>query len=515
MPALPGKPDCGVRMRKSVKLLVFFLLLLPALAFSQTVPLTILHTNDTHSHLLPFSYPAIVPPGSDLAGLRERTNIGGIARRATLVRRLREELGKQGTTVWLMDAGDFSDGTPFSLEYHGEADAAAMNAVGYDFGALGNHEFNNPLSRLKNLIGMFRYPVLCANATETSTGKLLAQASEIRTLGPLKIGIFGLVTHDTATYPAAREGVTISDEIKTSQEMVRKLRPNADIVIAISHSGEQLDEKIAAAVPGLDVIVGGHSHSRLPSGDFVWHSDQLKAREVNGTVIVQAHQWGGELGRLDLLFEKDDRGAWHADRYRARLIPVTSDIPEDSAVASVVERYWKPIAARYGKIIGQAAADFMERGDDLANYNLMADAIRETYGAEIELENMGGVRAPMLQGPITLENLVDMDPFDNTIVTFKVSGRRLKTILESFRPAVSGLRYRIENNALTGVTVGGQPLREDRVYTATTNSYFARMALKGIQTADTGRQRLEVLIEYIRKKGTVHPVFDGRRVIIG
>jgi len=501
-------------MKKSVMLLAFSLLL-PALVLSQTVPLTILHTNDTHSHLLPFSYPAVVPPGSDLAGLTVRTEIGGIARRATLVRRLREELGKQGTTVWLVDAGDFSDGTPFSIEYHGEADAAAMNAVGYDFGALGNHEFNNPLARLKNLISMFRYPVLCANVTETSTGRLLTRASEIRTLGGIKIGIFGLVTHDTAMYPAAREGLTVSDEIKTSQEMVHMLRPNADIVIAISHSGELLDEKIAAAVQGIDVIVGGHSHTRLPSGDFVWRSDQLKAKEVNGTVIVQAHQWGGELGRLDLLFEKDEQSTWHVERYRARLIPVTPDIPENSEVASVVERYWKPIAARYGKIIGQAAADFMERGDDLANYNLVADSVRQTYGTEIDLENMGGVRAPLLKGTITLENLADMDPFDNTVVTFRVSGRMLKTILETSRPAVSGLRYRIENNTLTSVTVGGQPLREDRVYTGTTNSYFARTALKEIETRDTGKQRLEVLIEYIHNTGTVRPVFDGRRVIIG
>ena len=184
-------------------------------------------------------------------------------------------------------------------------------------------------------------------------------------------------------------------------------------------------------------------------------------------------------------------------------------------MASVVERYWKPIAARYGKIIGQAAADFMERGDDLANYNLVADSVRQTYGAEIDLENMGGVRAPLLKGTITLENLADMDPFDNTVVTFRVSGRMLKTILETSRPAVSGLRYRIENNTLTSVTVGGQPLREDRVYTGTTNSYFARTALKEIETRDTGKQRLEVLKEYIRKTGTVRPVFDGRRVIIG
>ena len=117
-----------------------------------TVPLTILHTNDTHGHLLPFSYPTLLPAGSDLAMLKERTNIGGIARRATLVRQVREQMAAQHTTVWLVDAGDFSDGTPMSTEYHGEADVAAMNATGYDIATIGNHEFNNPLAQPKKLI---------------------------------------------------------------------------------------------------------------------------------------------------------------------------------------------------------------------------------------------------------------------------------------------------------------------------------------------------------------------------
>lgn len=504
-------------MKRPARLLVLFsisFLFLPASLLPQQVSLTILHTNDTHGHLMPFSYPSVVPPGSELAAIKARTDIGGIARRATLVKRLREELGRQGTTVWLVDAGDFSDGTAFSTEYHGEADAAAMNATGYTFGALGNHEFNNPLSRLKSIIRMFQYPILCANATENSTGALLTRASEIRELGPLKIGVFGLITRSASGYPAAREGITISGEIETSQRMVKALRPNADIVIAVSHSGDQVDEQIAAAAPGVDVIIGGHSHSRLPFGQIFWHSDELKAQEVNGTIVVQAGQWGGELGRLDLLFHRDEKGTWHVERYRALLIPITADIPEDKSVAAVVERYWKPIAAYHGEVIGQAAADFVERGDDLAPYNLVADSVRETFGTEIELENMGGVRAPLVKGKITRADLVDMDPFDNTIVTFKISGRRLKEVLRSERPAVSGLRYRIENGAVAEVTVGGQALNENRIYTGATNSFFARTALKGIQVKNSQKQRLDVLIEYIRKKGTVRPVFDRRRVVL-
>jgi 5'-nucleotidase / UDP-sugar diphosphatase len=504
-------------MIKSARLRIFFFcsfLLFPALLLAQYVSLTILHTNDTHSHLLPFSYPSIAPPGSDIAALKVRTNIGGIARRSTLVKRLREELEKKGTAVWLMDAGDFFEGTPFSTAYHGEADAAAMNAVGYTFGILGNHDFNITLSQFKNLIGLFKYPILCANAAEKSTGALLTSASEIRVVGPLKIGIFGLVTKEAADYPAAKEGIAIADEVETSKNMVKALRPQANIIVALSHSGIKVDRKIADAVPGVDIIVGGHTHTRLPVGEFVWHSNELKVDDVNGTVLVQAHQWGGELGRLDLLFGKDALGVWHVQRYRASLIPVTPDIPEDPSVAAVVDKFWKPIAARFGEIIGQAAADFIERGDDLAPYNLMADCIRETFKTDIELENMGGIRAPLVKGKITLEDLVTLDPFDDTVVTFEITGRELKAILKSQHPAVSGIRYRIENGAVAKATVAGKPVKDTQTYAGSTNSYFAKKYMKDIKVQDTGKMPVDVLADYIRKKGNVRPVYDGRRVIM-
>jgi 5'-nucleotidase / UDP-sugar diphosphatase len=504
-------------MKISTKLFALIsiaLLFSTVVVFAQTASLTILHTNDTHGRLLPFSYPNTVPPGSDYASVPVRSNIGGIARRATIAKQVREELGRQGTPVWMMDAGDFSDGTPFSIEYHGEADALAMNAAGYDFGTLGNHEFNNPLPRLRSIIKLFQYPVLCANAIDNSTGAPFITPYEIRDLGPLKIGIFGLVTHSANGYPATQNALTVADEIETAKRMVKELRSKADIIIALSHSGEDVDQQIAAAVPEIDIIVGGHSHSRLPVGEFVWHSADLRSDEVNGTVIVQAHQWGGELGRLDLLFGKDKNGAWRVERYRERLIPVTSKISEDPAVAAVIDKYWKPIAERYGKIIGQAATDFVERGDDLTNYNLMTDAIRETFKSQIVLENMGGVRAPLVKGDITFANLVDMDPFDNTIVTFKISGRQLKEILKSERSAVSGMRYRMEGDTITEVTVAGKPLNESRIYAGAANSFFARTVLKGIAVNDTHKPRLDVLTEYVQKKGTVRPVYDGRRVIV-
>lgn len=505
-------------MKKAIgyaALLPLLFLLVPTLEPAQPVLLTILHTNDTHSHLLPFSYPSLAAPGSDLAALKVRRDIGGIARRATLVKRLRAELARRGATVWLVDAGDFSDGTSFSIEYHGEADVEAMNATGYDFGTLGNHEFNNSLATLKSLIGKFSFTALCANAIERSTGKPLLPESTVRNLGRLKIGLFGMVTREAGAYQAGKEGVNVADELGTARRMVQSLRREAGIIIAISHAGESLDLKMAEAVPGLDVIIGGHSHSRLPVGEFIARSEDLKEMDVNGTIVVQAHQWGGELGRLDLLLDRDARGAWHVVRYRERLIPITSDIAEDQSVAAVVDRFWKPISGRYGEVIGQAADDFSIRGDDLAPYNLVSDLLRETFGGDFDLENMGGIRAPLVKGKITLEDLVSMDPFDNTIVTFDATGLQLKEILRKARPAVSGLRYRWDKGELTEVSIGGQPVVDDKIYRGVTNSYLAERALKGIKYVNTGKVRRLVTIDYIRRMGTVKPVYDGRRVVIG
>jgi 5'-nucleotidase/UDP-sugar diphosphatase len=489
---------------------------LPMLGAAQQVSLTILHTNDTHGHLLPFSYPSgvqpgEVPPGSKRGGLKTRRNIGGIARRATLAKRVREQVQARGGTVWLVDAGDFTDGTSFSTKYHGEADVDAMNATGYTFGAIGNHELNAPLATLKKLISMAKFPLLCANLTDNATGKPLVPPSEVRQLGQLKIGIFGLTTPSASGYPAAKDQLTIGNEIETARRMVESLRREADIVILISHAGEKMDEDIASKIPGIDVIVGGHSHTRLPIGWFV-PNYKLEKRSVNGTIIVQAYQWGGELGRLDLTFVRDEKNIWHVGHYFERLLEIKADIPEDAAVAAVVARYWKPIAARYGEVIGRAAADFTEL--DLANYNLVTDAVRETYGAEIGLENRGGVRAPLIKGNITLEDLTQLDPFGNTVVTFKITGSQLKDVLLQSTPAVSGLRYRIEGKQLVEVSVGGKPVVDTQVYTGVSNSFMAGSALKGIEVVDTKKVRLDVIIEYIRKKGTVRPVSDGRRIIL-
>jgi 2',3'-cyclic-nucleotide 2'-phosphodiesterase (5'-nucleotidase family) len=220
---------------------------------------------------------------------------------------------------------------------------------------------------------------------------------------------------------------------------------------------------------------------------------------------------------LDLLFARDASGRWRVSRYRAGLIPVTADIPEDPQVAAVVERYWRPVAACYGEVVGEAAFDFVGRGHDQAEHNLMADAMRAALGSEVHLENQGGVRAPLAKGPVTWADLVALDPFDDTLVTFQISGRRLLEVLAAHAPAVSGVRYRMEGGRVTEATVGGPALDPAREYSASTNSYFARKALGGVgglAYRDTGIGRRQTLVEYVRARRVIHPLYDGRRVIV-
>jgi len=125
------------------------------------------------------------------------------------------------------------------------------------------------------------------------------------------------------------------------------------------------------------------------------------------------------------------------------------------------------------------------------------------------------VRAPLVAGDITLTDLVTMDPFDNKVILFKATGKQIKDILARYTPYVSGVRYRVTNGQLVEATIGGKAVEDDRVYSGATNSYFAGFALKGITQENTGTLRFDVLSAYVKQKGTLTPLYDGRRVVIG
>jgi 2',3'-cyclic-nucleotide 2'-phosphodiesterase (5'-nucleotidase family) len=517
-------------MRANSIFLTIILSCLTFLSSDASQRLTILHSNDVHGHLRPSSYPAIsslgsgsmiagsMQGGSMFADLPARRDIGGIARRATLAARIRADLAKQGTPVWLVDAGDIFYYSAFSNEYHGEADVIAMNRAGYDFATFGNHEFGITLAQLKKLIADARFEFLCANVMDSTTRRPLTTRYEVRKVGAARVGIFGLITSGAARSPAAREGLAVEDVFTVAPAMVAQLRgpEKADIVILISHCGESVDKELARKVPGIDVIVGGHSHTRLPQGEMVWWSDSLKPDEVNGTVIVQAGEWGAELGRLDLLLEKNAAGKWRVDRYQERLIPVTSETPDDPAVAAVLDSLWAPYATKYDEVLATATADFASRGDDFPQNNFFADAVRAEFGVELEFEGTGGVHWPIVAGPVTRAMLVDVDQRSYTVVTFGMKGSEIRRFVQQSRPVGSGLRYRMFCGKLEAITVGDAPLDDARVYSCAANSSLERRldGFEMLEKKDTKKLWSDVVIDAIRKARTITPVYDGRRVVV-
>ena len=477
-------------------LAVLLILSSMACADSRYVRLTILHTNDTHSHLLPFSYPS-----TGALQLPAYKDIGGIARRATLIKQIKAS----HEPVIVMDAGDIIDGSPFSVEFQGEADFAAVNAAGYEVAVTGNHEYSNSIQDFLKRVKQAQFPVLGANVFKADGTPFLTPYILFNEDG-VRIAVLGLVTPNT--YKAVKEGnLTIKDPIEVAKEWVPKLRAQADAVICLTHIGFGVDQQLAAQVPGIDVIIGGHSHTRVEKPILVKHAPDNDPFSIDGTVIAQDFQWGGDLGEVDLTFRKGDSG-WSLMTYDGRLMPITSAIPEDRYTRDVVEKYHKKIAGKYDTVIGQATADFIAQ----APANMVCDALRETYNADFCIQ--GGVRTDLVEGPITMGDIAMLFPFNNQVMTFQATGAQIKAVCLKSKPAVSGIKYRIAGDKLVSAEIGAKLIDDAKVYSGVTYSFFAEYEIpKEITMTDLKATVRDVIVKYIREKKTISPDDEYRAEI--
>ena len=250
---------------KNIKKLLFSFLIYSVLMISvaSAQPLVIMHTNDTHSQIDPYSYKGDV-------------NVGGFLRREAAIREVRAE----NPLTLLVDAGDFSQGTPYFNFFKGYMEVRLMNAMGYDAATLGNHEFDNGSAALAARLKTADFPVVCANYQFAN--KKLAKVIKpyvIIERGGHKIGIFGLgVKLDGYVAPSISREVTYLDPVEVSRKMVAELKArNCDLIVCLSHVGvdttrKDNDYEIARQVPEIDVIVGGHSHEELNPPVVVGHT---------------------------------------------------------------------------------------------------------------------------------------------------------------------------------------------------------------------------------------------------
>jgi 2',3'-cyclic-nucleotide 2'-phosphodiesterase (5'-nucleotidase family) len=474
-------------------------LLRPAPVAAET--LTILHVNDFHGALQPTRAAANLPEE------------GGAARLAALVK------AERTPTTLFVAAGDLMQGTNLSNLFAGRPVIEALNLMGLDATAVGNHEFDNGQPALRERAAEARFPFLAANIA----GDGPWQPAKILKVGALRVALFGLTTEETpvATHPKNVKGLVFGDAVAAARRLVAELRPQADLIVALTHLGFEEDEKLAAAAPGIDVIVGGHTHTKVE-----------QPAVVGTTLVLQAFERGVFLGRLDL---EVSGGA--VSSYRYRLLPVTAAGGEEPAVAALVAGYVKRLGEKMNEVVGTAAVD-LDGGKEAMRTretnlgDLVLDALRESAGADVALINGGTIRAGIPAGPVTIGTIYNVLPFDNWLISFAITGRELRAALETGLsrvevgdggfPQVSGMRYTFDAAAPAGsrvvaVSVGGAPLDETRTYVLATHDFLAAggngyTAFAGHEPVynDSGRWLRDVLAEWWRRRGAVAYAVDGR-----
>lgn len=322
---------------------VFCLMFLLASAGSwagETWHLTILHTNDLHGYMMPFDYRASNLKFALTEGVNPdfaHANAGGLARRSTLISNLRKKIHNP---LVLIDAGDLFTRGPWHKRFYGVPEVAAYNQIGYDIFCVGNNEFKgtSDVDSQQIMLGLMRqsrFPWLAANLTVGDTGVPVEGIHPyvIRRYGNVRVGFLGLTAPRSKDYPQTK-GWTISDPIEAAKRWVPIAHKECDILIAVTHIGADTDKELAAKVDGIDAIVGGDSHTFIPSAIMVKNPKGILVP------IVQDGAYGVRLGELDLCFEKTD--VWRLKKASSKLISVDSKTKEDPAVKSLLEQWLKP-----------------------------------------------------------------------------------------------------------------------------------------------------------------------------
>ncbi|NLB74749.1 MAG: bifunctional metallophosphatase/5'-nucleotidase, partial [Firmicutes bacterium] len=381
--------------RSTLRLSILFITMMAVCAASACVAaageneVVILYMNDVHGRLESFK-----APDSDAL-------IGGLIKLATLVEDI---AGEKAGNVIILNAGDALHGTNIANLFEGRPMVEALEAIGVDAMAIGNHEFNYGQSVLQKMAEEASFTFLSANTIQVDTRRALFPGALILPVDGMRIGIFGLTPIDTptVTHPKNVEGLEFLDPIRVSSWMVPYLRDyeKVDLVIGLTHIGYDDDRLLASKVPGIDIIVGGHSHTRLEQPD-----------KVGSTVIVQSGEHGESLGNLEVSCENGK-----VTDYVGSLIPCAPEVVEDSRIGEIIRTYNKELEAKLSEVIGEAAtaldgerANVRTRETNLGN--LVADVMRQAGAADIALTNGGGLRASIKAGSITVGDVFTVLPF--------------------------------------------------------------------------------------------------------
>lgn len=491
--------------------------------------LTVLHTNDFHARFEPISK---YDSGCSSESNAEGKCFGGSAR---LVSAVADARARSNNSI-LVDGGDQFQGTLFYTYYKGKLAAEMMNKLGYDAMTVGNHEFDDGPEVLAGFMDAVNFPVLMSNADVSGEALLAGKLAKSTVIerGGEKLGLIGLTPQDTDELASPGPNVIFTDPAEAVQGEVDKLTAEGvNKIIVLSHSGFAVDQRVAAATTGVDIIVGGHSNTYLSNT-----SDRAQGAYptmVGDTAIVQAYAYGKFLGELNVTF--DDAG----NIVEATGEPIVMDaaVMEDAATVARIAEAAAPLEEIRSKVV--AFTDVEIGGDrsvcramECSMGNLIADAMLARVadqGVEIAIQNGGGIRASIDAGDVTMGEVLTVLPFQNTLSTFQVTGATMVAALENGVsqveegagrfPQVAGMSFGFDASKPAGervsdVMVGGAPIDLEKVYSVVSNNYVRnggdgyKMFRDAMNAYDFGPDLADVTAEYLAEKAPYAPYTDGR-----
>lgn len=476
------------------------------------VTISIIHTNDMHGYI----EPETVTVG------RQSYEKGGMANLVGWIDQWRAQNAK-GTLV--LDAGDIWQGTFVSNQSQGQIMIDIMNIAGYAAAAPGNHDFDMGADVLQARVAQARFPFLAANIVEETSGKIPSWLKPYTILpaGGLRIGVIGLGYPGTPAIvkPSSIKGLRFLPAAPAVRSYLDTVRKQSDIVVVLSHLGIFDDGALAAEVPGIDVIVGGHTHTV-----------QTKPKKVGDTIIVQAGSHAKHIGKLDLTYDRV-KSAITSYTQANEVIPVVSTtVKPNRTVADLANKKAAKAASVLNRPLGETLLDLDNcYSGECPLGNLVADAMRAANQAgakppDVAMHNNSGLRARLPKGPISYGALYKTLPFDNVMTALDLTGEQILLILEktvSGRPGnmvVSGMTYsfdqnRPSNRRILHVTIGGQALEPKKTYRVQTIDYLATGG-DGQETFKQGKNPvygdplIDVVAAYIQKNSPVNPKVEGR-----
>lgn len=488
-------------------LAAFALTTQPAQAYEKdkTYKITILHTNDHHGHFWRSEYGEY-----------------GLAAQKTLVDSIRKEVAQEGGSVLLLSGGDINTGVPESDLQDAEPDFRGMNLIGYDAMAVGNHEFDNPLTVLRRQEKWAKFPFLSANIYQKSTGERLFKPWAIFTRQDIKIAVIGLTTDDTAKIgnPEYFTDIEFRKPAEEAKVVIQELNMNEkpDVIIATTHMGHYDngdhgsnapgDVEMARSLPAgsLAMIVGGHSQ------DPVCMASENKKQvnyvpgtpcapdKQNGIWIVQAHEWGKYVGRADFEFRNGEmkmvnyqlipvnlkkKVTW--DNGKSERVLYSPEIAENPQMLSLLTPFQNKgkaqLEVKIGSVNGLLEGDRSKVRFVQTNMGrvILAAQIART-GADFGVMSGGGIRDSIEAGDITYKSVLKVQPFGNIVVYADMSGKEVVDYLTAVAqmkpdsgayPQLANVSFVAKEGKLTDLKIKGEPVDPAKTYRMATLSFNA------------------------------------------